>query len=67
MLSMVRGSHSMLLPQTFNLDVVLSIFESEVYLSEPEVPPLGSGYESDESTSSVGSFRTCFEGDQRVF
>ena len=60
-------SRSILLPQTFNLDVVLSIFESEVYLSDPEVPPLGSGYESDESTSSVGSFRTCFEGDQRVF
>jgi len=34
--------------------------------SDPDIPPLGSGYETDDSTSSVGSFRTCSDGEHDV-
>lgn len=34
--------------------------------SDPDMPPLGSGYETDESAGSVESFRTCYEGEHRV-
>lgn len=32
---------------------------------DPDMPPLGSGYETDESASSAESFRTCQEGEHR--
>lgn len=34
--------------------------------SDPDMPPLGSGYETDESASSAESFRTCHESEHRV-
>jgi len=33
----------------------------EDHLYDQTIPPLGSGYETDESTSSVGSFCTCYD------
>jgi hypothetical protein len=51
-----------------DLDAVASTSESEEDHDspDPDMPPLGSGYESDESVGSVESFRTCYEGDHRV-
>lgn len=45
---------------------VLPTLEPEDHWSGPDLQPVGSGYETDESTSSVGSFRTCYDGDHRV-
>lgn len=46
-----------------HLDAVLLTLGSEDHWSDP---PLASGYETDESTSSAGSFRTCYGDDHRV-
>lgn len=52
----------------YRVDVVVLDLdhEAEGHWSDPNAPPLCSGYETDESTSSVGSFRTCCDGDARV-
>lgn len=50
----------------FRLDTVPLTVGSEGHWSDPDIPPLGSGYETDDSTSSVGSFRTCSDGEHDV-
>ena len=48
-----------------HLDTVLLTVGSEGPWSDPTIPPPGSGYESDESSSSAGSFCTCYDDDHR--
>ena len=47
-------------------DAVLLTLGLEDHLTDPDVQHLGSGYETDDSTSSAGSFCTCYDGDHRV-
>jgi len=68
-LSRVQDGPSLSLPDVVvdvHLNVVLPTLGPEDSWSGPDLQPVGSGYETDESTSSVGSFRTCYDGDHRV-
>lgn len=46
--------------------VPLTLSSEDHHSSDLGMPSLGSGYETDESVSSIESFRTCYEGDHRV-
>ncbi|KAF9643923.1 hypothetical protein BDM02DRAFT_1278660 [Thelephora ganbajun] len=45
--------------------VPLTLGSEDRHSSDLDIPSLSSGYETDESASSVGSFRTCYEGENR--
>ena len=49
-----------------HLDAVVLTVGSEEHWSDRDIPPLGSGYETDESASSAGTFCTCYDGDHNV-
>ena len=59
-------------PPSFNaiadahLEAVLLTLASEDRWPGLDIPPNGSGYETDESTSSAGSFLTCYDDDHRI-